>query len=262
MKLCGGWLPAPLANGLFYTHYPFAIHRPGGVPSCPHVSWVPGFKTIHDVNCFLGIPEGEAWCEPCSTMPENEDLRDVVNYAVAAKPGSSYLRLGISVLAYNLHDRRRICGRAQVRTLNLDRSIISLRRQVDISAKPLVSLWSGQCHRIGPFLDQQMSRGRSLHRCVSQLREAVAPQLTRKYTDEEHHMAMLTWCLGGWQLLHAFHRAGYLSPTTLSSKAMSVLHNPIIFLASSQSPLWPQFLVQFVMVCAGAPAHCISMRLL
>ena len=87
------------------TDYPFAIHRLGGVPFCPHVSWVPGFETIHNVNYFLNIPEGEAWCELCSTVPENEDLRDVVNYAVAAKPGSSYLRLGINVLANNLHDR-------------------------------------------------------------------------------------------------------------------------------------------------------------
>ena len=68
MKLCGRWRPPPLANGLFCTHYPFAIHHLCGVPSCPHVSWVPGFETIHNMNCFLGIPEGEAWCEPCSTL--------------------------------------------------------------------------------------------------------------------------------------------------------------------------------------------------
>ena len=169
MKLRGGWLPTPFGNGLFYTHYPFAIHCPGGVPSCPCISWVPGFETIHNVNCFLSIPEGEAWCELCSTLPENEDLRDAVNYVATSKPGCSYLRLGINVLADNLHDWRRARDRARVRTFHLDRSIISLRRQVDVFAKLLVSLRSGQSHCIGPFLHRQLSRGNSLHWCVSQL---------------------------------------------------------------------------------------------
>ena len=99
-----------------------------------------------------------------------------------------------------------------MRILNLDRSIISLCRHVDISAKLLVSLQLGQYHRIGPFLDQQFSCGRCLHLCVLQLQKAMAPQMIWKYTDEEHHMAMLTWCLGGWQLLHAFHSARYPLP--------------------------------------------------
>ena len=33
MKLHGGWLPPPMVNGLFYTHYPFTIHRPCGIPA-------------------------------------------------------------------------------------------------------------------------------------------------------------------------------------------------------------------------------------
>ena len=51
MKICGGWLPPPLANRLFYTHYPFAIHRSGGVPFRPYVSWVPSFETVHNLHC-------------------------------------------------------------------------------------------------------------------------------------------------------------------------------------------------------------------
>ena len=188
MKLCGGWLPPPLANGVSYTHYPFAIYPSGGVPFCAHVSWVPGFETIHDVKCLLSILEGEEWSEPCSTLPENEDLRDVINYAVAAKPGSNYLFLGIDVPADYLHDRQRTRDGARLRTFNLDCSIISLCKQVDVSAKLLVSLRSGQYHRIGPFMDQQLSRGRSLQWCVSQLQEAMALQLTQKYTDES-----ITW---------------------------------------------------------------------
>ena len=51
MKICSGWLPPPLASGLFYNHCPFAIHHPGGVPPCPHISSMLGFETIHKVNC-------------------------------------------------------------------------------------------------------------------------------------------------------------------------------------------------------------------
>ena len=156
--------------------------------TCPHDSWVPSVETIYDVNCLPDIPEGEEWCKLCSALPENEDLRDVAIYAVAAKPGSNYLLLGINVLADYLHDRRRTRNRGRVRTFNWDCSIISVCKQVDVSSKLLVGLRSGQHHRIGPFLDWQLARGRSLHWCMSQMQEAMAPQLARNTL-----MRSITW---------------------------------------------------------------------
>ena len=104
--LCPGFLPPQIAKAIFHLHYPFGIHREGGVPNRPAVSWLPGLNCVYSIACTSLVEPGKSRCEYCDLLQGTKALRDVVEYAMMAAPKSVYLRFGIQQLADILHSAK------------------------------------------------------------------------------------------------------------------------------------------------------------
>jgi len=209
----------------FYSVYPFEIHKPGGVPSCPPVSWLPGDKVVFSRSCTGVTAPGAHLCEFCEELKENANLRLVIEFARKAEPHSSYSRLGIGALSAMLRNNKLVRDHESLRVLALQRKVSGLRGKVDVGSKLVTAIRTKQHARVGQLLDQQLNKGRSLKFCVTLLEDAVVPQLTRTYNEQEHDLALLTSRLGNTRLLYAFHKAGIL-PSKPFSKLFSRLENP------------------------------------
>ena len=208
---CPGYIHPKLPSEVFWAVYPFAIHRPQGVPACPAISWHLGNASLVSLSCTgYMADDGRACCEHCEQLAYLGSLDKVVSYAVDAKEHSNYLRLGCGTLASILHRNRQLRDSGRLSHLNLQRKVVSQRGLIEVRDNLLMAIRSGKYPRVAAFLDQQMCRGRSLTACLAMLQDAMTPQLTRKYTDLEMDLALLTFLLGGWNLLHSFNRVGLL----------------------------------------------------
>jgi hypothetical protein len=190
----------------FYSVYPFEIHQPGGVPSCPPVSWLPGNKVVFSQSCTGSTASGANLCEFCEELKENTNLRLVIEFARKADPHSSYGRLGIRALSVLLRNNKSIRDQESLKAVASQRKVSGMRGKIDVGSKLVLAIRTKQYARVGQLLDQQLSRGRSLKFCVALLEDAVVPQLTRKYTEQEHDLALLCTRLGNTRLLYAFHK--------------------------------------------------------
>ena len=223
--LCPGFLPPQIAKAIFHSHYPFAVHREGGVPNCPAISWLPGLNCVYSIACTSVVAPGKSLCQYCDLLQGTKALRDVIDYAMTAAPKSDYLRLGIQQLADLLHSARQNRNTHNLRTLSLQRQVFSLRGESETTEKLIVAMRTGQYARIGQFLDVHMQKGRSLKFCIGLLEQAVGPMLTRKYTEREYDLALLVYRLGGSTLLFSFNKAGLL-PSSPFSKDFARMPNP------------------------------------
>ena len=91
---CLGFFAEQLTPETFYKLYPFAIHTPGGVPSCPPISWLLGHNVVFILVCDGIMRYGEKCCKQCAELKDSEALKKVIEYAIDATPRRDYLRLG------------------------------------------------------------------------------------------------------------------------------------------------------------------------
>jgi hypothetical protein len=183
---CPGTHVRGLTEDNFITHYPYGIHKPGGVANCPPISWVPGVSTVWSQSCHGEMLVGATCCEACGALANLDALKRVVSYALNAKKGSDYLRLGVVPLSDLLQEHRLDRDKTRLRVLTDGRKMGHLRRRLEVADQLVVAIRTQQFHRVGALLDQQISRGRSLKHCVALLESAILPiTLTRAYSAKE-----------------------------------------------------------------------------
>ena len=137
--LCPGFLPPQIAKAIFHSHYPFAVHREGGVPNCPAISWLPGLNCVYSIACTSVVAPGKSLREYCDLLQGTKAVRDVIRY----------LRLEIQQLADLLHSARQNRNTHNLRTLSLQRQVFYLRGESETTEKLIVAMRTGQYARIG-----------------------------------------------------------------------------------------------------------------
>ena len=116
---------------------------------------------------------------------------------------------GMGPLLEHLREVRRRHLRSQMKTLNKLRQCARLGRRTSLHQQLLVLMSDTAYHpRLPAVLNTLLHRKNSVQQIIHTLTRAV--QYVPRYTEMEKDLGLLTWRLGGPQLLYAFNAAGLL----------------------------------------------------
>ena len=150
-------------------------------------------------------------CCPLSIVPCPSLLLPVLSLQVATSQDEriQFGYRGMGTLLEHMREMRRNWQRSKLRTLNRLRQCTRLGRRASLHQQLLVLMSDTAYHpRLPAVLNTLLHRNCSVQQIIHTLSRAV--QYVPRYTEMEKDLGLLTWRLGGPQLLYAFNQAGLL----------------------------------------------------
>jgi len=194
-----------------HTSYPFALH------TILPLTWD---YSMHRSDFFLvshlctGIVGGNAQCERCDDLGNNEYLQKIVGRITnGVHENSALMYHGIGGLIDIVHRKSQTIDLLRLHRLNDLKKLVGKEGAIDMHKQMLLAISLWRIPHINWVLCSGFRRGAGIHMILELIKKAAEGTYHLKGFDEKEDLqALLFLCLGGAQVADVAHRICHRLP--------------------------------------------------